>query len=403
MLVKPQSNTLARIKVVGVGGGGSNAVNTMIQNYDIEGVEFIAVNTDAQALQHSLAETKLQIGEQITRGLGSGGNATVGRKAAEESVDLIHENLAGADMIFITAGMGGGTGTGAAPIVAGIAKNLGSLTVGVVTKPFAFEGKRRMENALQGISEFKDKVDTLIIVPNQRLLEIIDKNASFLDAMRKADDVLAQAVRSISNLITQAGMINVDFADVRSVMENAGTAIMGIGEASGEDRAEVAAKMAIESPLLEISIDGARGVLFNVMGGRDLGMMEINQAAELVKSRIDVDANFIFGATIDPALEDKIQVTVLATGFDETTRQAIMSDLSGNARPLTMRSGVPAATNQPAVAATEEDKSASFQPFGARRFPPARSGTEKVPTIKEPDPTLDDEDLELPSFLRRRG
>lgn len=401
MLVKPQSNSLARIKVVGVGGGGSNAVNTMIQNYDIEGVEFIAVNTDAQALQHSLAETKLQIGEQITRGLGSGGNATVGRKAAEESVDLIHENLAGADMIFITAGMGGGTGTGAAPIVAGIAKNLGSLTVGVVTKPFAFEGKRRMENALQGISEFRDKVDTLIVVPNQRLLEIIDKNASFLDAMRKADDVLAQAVRSISNLITQAGMINVDFADVRSVMENAGTAIMGIGEASGEDRAEVAARMAIESPLLEISIDGARGVLFNVMGGRDLGMMEINQAAELVKSRIDVDANFIFGATIDPSLEDKIQVTVLATGFDEAARQAIMTDLSSNSRPLTMRSA--AAATPVANTSTEEDKSANFQPFGARRFTPTRSSNDKVPTIKEPDPTLDDEDLELPSFLRRRG
>jgi cell division protein FtsZ len=404
MLVKPQSSSLARIKVVGVGGGGCNAVNTMIQNYDIEGVEFIAVNTDAQALQNTLAETKLQVGEQITRGLGSGGNHNVGRKAAEESVDLIHENLAGSDMVFVTAGMGGGTGTGAAPIVAGIAKNLGSLTVGVVTKPFHFEGKRRMENALHGIGELKDKVDTLIIVPNQRLLEIIDKNASFLDAMRKADDVLAQAVRSISNLITQAGMINVDFADVRSVMENAGTAIMGIGEASGENRAEEAARMAIESPLLEISIDGARGVLFNVIGGRDLGMMEINQAAELVKERIDVEANFIFGATIDPALEDKIQVTVLATGFDDIEGDALMTDLSAS-RPLSVRSSaprLPVADDEPEEAPATKQSTTSFQPFGSMRKPAPIKAGDKVPTIKDHDPKLDDEELELPSFLRRR-
>ena len=425
MLVKPQSSSLARIKVVGVGGGGCNAVNNMISNYDIDGVEFMAVNTDSQALQSSLAETKLQIGEQITRGLGSGGNPTVGKKSAEESVDLVHENLAGADMVFITAGMGGGTGTGAAPIVAGISKNLGSLTVAVVTKPFAFEGKRRMESALQGISELKDKVDTMIVVPNQRLLEIIDKNASFLDAMRKADDVLAQAVRSISNLITQAGMINVDFADVRSVMENAGTAIMGIGESDGDDRASKAAQMAIDSPLLEIAIDGAKGVLFNVIGGRDLGMMEINQAAELVKDRIDVDANFIFGATIDPALEDKIQVTVLATGFDEQSNQAIMSDLTAK-RPLTVgaMSSTPPETKTPKVvddeeedekgeenkASSKEDKKgatsakptaskSNFQPFGGKK---ASKVSDKVPTIKDADPSLDDEELELPSFLRRR-
>lgn len=397
MLVKPQSSTLAQIKVVGVGGGGCNAVNNMIQEYDIEGVEFIAVNTDAQALQSSSAEVKLQIGEQITRGLGSGGNPTIGKKSAEESVDLVHENLAGSDMVFVTAGMGGGTGTGAAPTIAGIAKNLGSLTVGVVTKPFTFEGKRRMESALQGIAELKDKVDTLIVVPNQRLLEIIDKNASFLDAMKKADDVLAQAVRSISNLITQAGMINVDFADVRSVMENAGTAIMGIGEATGDNRAEEAAKMATESPLLEISIDGAKGVLFNVIGGRDLGMMEINRAAELVKERIDEDANFIFGATIDPSLEDSIQVTVLATGFDEEGSQLIMSDMSNVSRPLTMAATRKAMDDDKDESDSEEPK-ADFKPFDKVKKGP----TDKVPTIKDPDPKLDDEELELPSFLRRR-
>lgn len=407
MLVKPQSSSLARIKVVGVGGGGCNAVNNMIQSYDIEGVEFIAVNTDAQALQSALAEVKLQIGEQVTRGLGSGGNPSMGRKSAEESIDIVHENLAGADMVFVTAGMGGGTGTGAAPTIAGVSKNLGSLTVGVVTKPFTFEGKRRMESALQGIAELKDKVDTLIVVPNQRLLEIIDKNASFLDAMRKADDVLAQAVRSISNLITQAGMINVDFADVRSIMENAGTAIMGIGEASGENRAEEAAKMAIESPLLEISIDGAKGVLFNVIGGRDLGMMEINLAAELVKSKIDVEANFIFGATIDPSLEDQIQVTVLATGFDEHTNNLVMSDLSS--RPLnSLNSKSKVSSTKSAVSRNvenseedeeREEKPGKFQPFSGVK----PSTTQKVPTIKDHDPKFDDEELELPSFLRRRG
>lgn len=316
MLVKPQANLSAKIKVVGVGGGGGNALNTMIADYNIQDVEFIAINTDAQALINSKADIKLRIGEQITRGLGSGGNPVIGRKAAEESVDVIHENLAGADMVFITAGMGGGTGTGASPIVAGIAKNLGALTVGVVTKPFHFEMKKRMDSALKGIEELREKVDTLIVVPNQRLIEILDKNVSFLDAMRKADDVLAQAVKSISNLITQTGLINVDFADVRSVMDNGGPALMGIGHAEGENRAAVAAKMAIESPLLEVAIDGAKGVLFNIIGGKDLGMGEISAAAEAVKERISPDATFIFGASIDPSMDQGIEVTVLATGFD---------------------------------------------------------------------------------------
>lgn len=316
MLVKPQTTNLAKIKVVGVGGGGGNALNNMIQNYDIEGVEFIAINTDAQALNQNHAETKLRIGEEITRGLGSGGNPTIGKKAAEESVDLVHEHLAGADMVFITAGMGGGTGTGAAPVVSGISKNLGALTVAIVTKPFNFEGKKRMDSALKGIAELKDKVDTLIVVPNQRLLEIVDKNISFLEAMKKCDDVLANAVKSIAHLITQAGLINVDFADVRSIMENAGSALMGMGIAKGDNRALEAAKAAIESPLLELSIKGATGVLFNVIGGNDLTMFEVDEAAKVISDSVDSNANIIFGAMIDPELKDEIHITVLATGFN---------------------------------------------------------------------------------------
>ena len=330
MLVKPQAPLAAKIKVVGVGGAGGNAVNTMIADHSIDDVEFLAVNTDAQALLNSKADIKLRIGEQITRGLGSGGNPIIGRKAAEESVDVLHENLAGADMVFITAGMGGGTGTGAAPVVAGIAKNLGALTVAVVTKPFQFEMQKRMDMAIKGIEELKDKVDTLIVVPNQRLLDIMEKNASFLDAMKKADDVLAQAVKSIANLITQTGIINVDFADVRSVMDNGGTALMGIGIAEGEDRAKKASLIAIESPLLEISVDGARGVLFNVVGGKDMGMGEMNEAAELVRQKVSPDCTFIFGASIDPAYEGKIEITVIATGFDTKSTNRIIHNIGAS-------------------------------------------------------------------------
>ncbi len=335
MLVKPQANPVARIKVVGVGGGGGNVLNTMVTDGGIIDVEYIAINTDAQALQQSQADIKLRIGEQITRGLGSGGNPIIGRKAAEESVDDVHENLAGADMIFITAGMGGGTGTGASPIVGEISRNLGALTIAVVMKPFVFEGRPRMDKALKGIEELKDNVDTMIVIPNQRLLEIMESGASFLDAMHKADEVLLQAVKSIANLSTQTGLINVDFADVRSVMDNAGTALMGIGTATGEGRAKEAAKMAIESPLLEVEIDGATGVLFNVVGGIDLGIQEIDEAAQIVRERISEDANFIFGATIDPDLQgEKIEVTVLATGFSEEDAARIMSDNASRGRAL---------------------------------------------------------------------
>ncbi len=320
MLIKPQSSSLAKIKVIGVGGGGSNALNNMINNYNIEGVEFIAINTDAAALSSNQAEVKLRIGEELTRGLGSGGDPVIGRKAAEESIDLIHENLAGADMIFLTAGMGGGTGTGAAPIIAGIAKNLGALTISIVTRPFIFEGKKRTKTAMEGIEDLRDKVDTLIVIPNQRVLEIVDKNVSFLEAMKKVDDVLGNAVRSISNLITQTGLINVDFADVKSIMTNAGTSLMGIGSSSGEDRAAEAARQAIESPLLELSIDGATGVLFNVIGGKDLSMHDVDEAAQIISNAAESNADVIFGATIDPDLEDEVNITVLATGFDNGIR-----------------------------------------------------------------------------------
>jgi len=315
MLVKPQSTNIANIKVVGVGGAGGNAINTMIDSYDIDGVEFIAVNTDSQALAANNAEIKIQIGDELTRGLGSGGNPEVGRKAAEESVDLLHENLAGADMVFVTCGMGGGTGTGAAPVIAGIAKNLGALTVAIVEKPFNFEGKKRQSTALQGISEIKEKVDTLIVIPNQRLLEVIEKNISFMEAMKKVDDILAQAVKSIAQLITEPGMINVDYADIKSIMQNAGTALMGMGVANGETRAIEATKQAMNSPLLEMSIDGAKGVLFNIVGSKNMSMMEIDAVASMISKAIDPDAEVIFGATIDQSLKDELQVTILATGF----------------------------------------------------------------------------------------
>ncbi|MFH1547054.1 MAG: cell division protein FtsZ [bacterium] len=315
MLVKPDSEIVAKIKVIGIGGGGTNAVNTMISQYDIQGVEFIGVNTDAQALKNSLASTQLQIGTELTRGLGVGGDPELGAKAAEESVDAVHEHLAGADMVFITCGMGGGTGTGAAPVIASIAKNLGALTVAVVTKPFHFEGSKRMTIALEGIEDLKDKVDTLIVVPNQRLLEIVDKNISFLEAMRKVDEVLAMAVKSIAGLVTQTGFINVDFADVKSIMLEAGSAWMGIGRSSGENRAEEAAKQAISSPLLETSINGSTAVLLTITGGPDLSMHEVQQAAELVRENADGGAQIIFGAAIDEDMKEDIEITVLATGF----------------------------------------------------------------------------------------
>jgi cell division protein FtsZ len=313
----------ARIKVVGVGGGGGNAVNTMIAA-GLPGVDFIAANTDAQALRANLAPIKMQLGEKLTRGLGAGGNPDVGRRAGEEDVERLREILADADMIFITAGMGGGTGTGAAPVVARIAKELGSLTVGVVTKPFVFEGKRRIKQADEGMRELKCNVDTLISIPNQRLLSVAGRNSSILETFKKADDVLLQAVRGISDLITVHGLINLDFADVRSIMAEMGMAMMGAATAQGENRAVEAAQKAISSPLLEdVSIEGARGVLINITGGPDLSLHEVNEAATLIQEEADEDANIIFGAVIDESMGDEVRITVIATGFGDHAAEAV--------------------------------------------------------------------------------
>lgn len=315
-----ETKPFAKIKVIGVGGGGSNAVNRMIQA-GLKGVEFISVNTDAQALTLTESSHKIQLGAKLTKGLGAGANPEIGEKAAEESHDEIVQALEGADMVFVTAGLGGGTGTGAAPIVAQIAKELGSLTVGVVTKPFTFEGRKRMSQAEMGIENLKGKVDTLITIPNDRLLEVIDKHTSIVEAFRIADDVLRQGVQGISDLIAVPGLINLDFADVKTIMRDAGSALMGIGNADGENRAVEAARLAISSPLLETSIEGARGVLLNITGGSSLGLFEVNEAAEIIAQAADPEANIIFGAVIDEDLNEEVRVTVIATGFDERMKK----------------------------------------------------------------------------------
>lgn len=316
MLVKPEIEKFAKIRVVGVGGAGCNVINTMIDSGQISGVEFIAVNTDAQALSVSKAMVKIPIGQDLTHGLGAGSNPEVGRKAAEESLDMLRGNLEESDMVFITAGMGGGTGTGAAPIIAALAKELGALTVGVVTKPFVFEGAQRTSNAERGIIELKSEVDALITIPNQKLLEIADDKMSILDAFKVSDSILNQGVQGISDLIVMPGLINVDFADVKAIMKDAGSALMGIGIGTGTDRAEQAARSAISSPLLDVSIDGATGILFNVIGGRDLTMREVDVAARIIGQSASPEANIIFGTTIDEKMEDQIRITVIATGFD---------------------------------------------------------------------------------------
>src|SRR5881397_2555241 len=313
-------NFLAVIKVVGVGGGGTNAVNRMV-DAGLTGVEFIAVNTDAQALLMCDADVKIHIGSQATRGLGAGADPAVGRSAAEESRDELKEALKGADMIFVTAGEGGGTGTGAAPIVARLAQELGALCVGVVTKPFSFEGRRRAEVASLGVEELRDHVDTLIVIENDRLLQVVEKRTSIVDAFKLADDVLRQGVQGITDLITIPGLVNLDFADVRTIMRGAGSALMGIGAASGENRATEAAQAAVSSPLLEASIEGATGILLNVTGGREIGLFEVNEAAEVVTGAADQNANVIFGAVIDESLDDEVRVTVIATGFGTTRRR----------------------------------------------------------------------------------
>ena len=315
------SNYLAVIKVVGVGGGGTNAVTRMV-DAGLRGVDFIAVNTDAQVLMETDADVKLTIGKERTHGLGAGADPSVGRDAAEESRDEIKEALKGADMVFVTAGEGGGTGTGGAPIVAEIARSLGALTVGVVTRPFSFEGRRRAEQAEQGIRELAEQVDTLIVIENDRLLQVVERTTPLLDAFRVADEVLRQGVQGITDLITVPGLVNLDFADVRTIMNEAGSALMGIGRASGDNRATEAAQAAVASPLLEASIDGATGILLNVTGGRDLGLFEVNEAAEVVTAAADANANVIFGAVIDDAMTEEVRVTVIATGFGGARRRA---------------------------------------------------------------------------------
>jgi len=396
-LVKPDINSFAKIKVLGVGGGGNNALNSMISDSKIQGVEFIAVNTDLQALLANNADIKLQIGERVTKGLGSGANPEIGTAAAEESRDKIRDLLAGTDMVFITAGEGGGTGTGAAPIIASVAKEVGALTVAVVTKPFLFEGTRRMVQAEEGIEKLKKEVDTLIVIPNQRILDVIRKEDTLLNAFRMADSVLSQGVQSISDLITIPGLINVDFADVKTVMCNAGSALMGIGTASGDKRAVVAAKQAVSSPLLEISIDGARGILFNISAGKNLTMSEVNDAANIISAAADPDANIIFGATIREDLGEDIKISVIATGFDENRRrlQSFVTRVNPNyfSRP----------TAQPEPEEFEEEEALELAPE-----PAVEEVSEEQPTslkdrlhIKHREVTIED-DLDIPTFLRKR-
>jgi cell division protein FtsZ len=316
--IKPDSASFAKIKVLGIGGGGNNALNSMVEGDKIKGVEFIAINTDVQALLANKAQTKIQIGKDLTRGLGSGGDPEIGRQAAEESRDLIREYLIDTDMVFLAGGMGGGTMTGASPIIAEVAREAGALTIAVTTRPFTFEGTKRRVAAEEGIENLKDKVDTLIVVPNQRIMEVVDRKMTLLEAFKIVDSVLGQGVQGISEIITVPGLINVDFADVKTIMKDAGSSLLGIGTGIGENRAQIAAKSAIFSPLLDISIEGAKGILFNITGGPDLTMNEVEEAAKLISQSADADANIIFGATIDQSMTDQIKIIVIATGFDES-------------------------------------------------------------------------------------
>jgi cell division protein FtsZ len=363
----PNTESFARIKVLGVGGGGSNAVNRMIE-VGLAGIEFVAVNTDAQALLLSNSPTRVRIGDKLTRGLGAGGDPEIGKKAAEESAEDLYEVLKGTDMVFIAAGIGGGTGTGGAPVIAQIAKEVGALTIGVVTRPFTFEGAKRRKTAEDGIDKLKSHVDTLIVIPNDRLLHIADKRASLQDAFKLADDVLLQGIQGISELITVPGLINLDFADVRTIMSEGGAALMAVGRASGEDRSRVAAEQAISSHLLDITIDGARGILFNVTGGSDLSLHEVNQAAAIIKETAHPDVNLIFGAVIDPNMGEELRVTVIATGFSRSTGGKRMER-----RP---------SSRSEALVVAGDGKENVVEEFQPRAF--------------------DVNDLDIPAFLRRR-
>ena len=374
----------ARIKVIGAGGGGSNAVDRMIEA-GVQGIDFITVNTDAQALIHSGAPQRVRIGDKLTRGLGSGGNPVIGQKAAEETTEELYEVLKESEMVFITAGMGGGTGTGSSPVIASIAQEIGALTVGVVTKPFTFEGSHRRKVAEQGIEQLKPVVDTLIVIPNDRLLQITSRNTSMLEAFRMADEVLLQGIQGISSLITERGLINLDFADVKSIMTQAGSALMAIGRGSGDSRMVEAANMAISSPLLELSIDGAKGVLFNIYGGSDLGIQEVYEAADIIAKAADPDAQIIFGATIDPSMKDEVKITLIATGFDTVPRPTQRT----RSFPGQMSTPSPLQQRQPEA-----------QPQYQQRQPtPLQQPTQR------PQPTFNNnpsDDLDIPPFLRNR-
>jgi cell division protein FtsZ len=415
MPLRSDAEHFALIKVIGVGGGGSNAVNRMIRA-EMMGVEFIAVNTDAQALMQSDAPHKIRIGDKITRGLGAGADPAVGQRAAEEDSEKIYEALKDADMIFITAGMGGGTGSGAAHVIAEIAKDLGALTVGVITKPFSFEGVRRKLVAEQFSELLKEKCDTLITIPNDRLREVVDKKTSILDAFRVVDDVLRQGVQGISDLITVPGLINLDFADVKTIMRDAGSSMMGIGIGTGDNRAVEAARAAVMSPLLEVNITGARGILFNVTGGSDLGLFEVNEAAEVIKEAADPEANIIFGTVIDDRMRDEVKVTVIATGFDATRKprtpaRAVTASAevaTGIEASLDERSREILAEIERDRAERQalEDQMPEGSPFAVGEKPAARTGERQAIPVRGSGldrPSYGETDLDIPSFLRRKS
>jgi cell division protein FtsZ len=406
--VAAPQNYLAVIKVVGIGGGGVNAVNRMIE-VGLKGVEFIAINTDAQALLMSDADVKLDVGRELTRGLGAGANPEVGRKAAEDHAEEIEEVIKGADMVFVTAGEGGGTGTGGAPVVARIARSLGALTIGVVTRPFGFEGRRRANSAETGIDELRDEVDTLIVIPNDRLLSISDRGISMLDAFKSADQVLLQGVSGITDLITTPGLINLDFADVKSVMSGAGSALMGIGSSRGDNRAVEAAEMAISSPLLEASIDGAHGVLLSISGGSDLGLFEINEAAQLVSEAAHTEANIIFGAVIDDALGDEVRVTVIAAGFDGGTPRKAVPQPGRRSESVAATPTTRTDSTGTSFERSDTPKTDEHAPEREPAYAGARSRSESIDLNGEPAHTArpartivfdDADDLDIPEFLK---
>lgn len=413
MLIKPDVQRFAKIKVVGLGGGGGNAISSMISLQQIQGVEFIAINTDAQALLNNPSPTKVQIGDAVTRGLGSGGDPAVGQSAAEESTQKIQDVLEGADMVFLTAGMGGGTGTGAISVAASVSRQVGALTVAVVTKPFTFEGSRRMMNAEDGIEKLKDKVDALIVIPNQRLLEVVDKNMSLQEAFKLADSVLGQGVQGISDLIVMPGLINVDFADVKAIMTNAGSALMGIGQAGGENRAAAAARQAIASPLLEVSIEGAKGVLFNIVGGPDLSMNEVNEAAQIIAQAAEPDANIIFGATIKDELVDMVKISVIATGFDETRGRLREYAGMGGMNTFSNRvaspmsnpySQMPQMNNNHHQAQQNVNNNVFSQPINQPTTTITSSSSQDIDEEEKAEDEVEDQDqddLEIPAFLRQ--